>query len=311
MQRRDFMQRLFTLLDEERIEYVVLRNFAAVFAESDSDVDILTPDAPRFYAFAERAAAETGHRPVQQTRFANHSRLYWNGADSFTRIDVDTTLRWRCFPAIDEASVLARRIRAEHFYIPSPADELSALRLNIVWNPSSEPKYAARLAELAAIATSPKLDRATILRRCLSPLRWPAVLRNCADDLQRAIGRFRNPPGAVFQLATVLDFDEARFRNHLAALFPGAKGADRSAARKALFKGGLVFEMTRGGNKSPIGNPSRNFIAALRLDGTIEVTHVESGRTITREAASNPEQVAAHALLELLAENELKQAARN
>lgn len=314
MQRRDFMQRLFTLLDQEGVKYVVLRNFDAVFAESDSDVDILTPDAARFYAIAARAAAATDHRPVQQTRFANHSRVYWNGAGSFTRIDVDTSLRWRIFPALDESGVLARRVRDGEFFIPSPSDEIAVLRLNIVWYPAGAPKYVARLAELGAGHTSPESDRSAILRRSLSPLRWPALLKNCASDFRRVLTRKRNPPGAVFQLVTANPFDESLFKQLLAPVFPTMKNAGRSQLLSVLFKGGLLAEVTRvnddpslGDNLplvSPLGNPDRNFIAALRSDGTLDVIHAGSGRAVTTAAASELERAAAKAILTLLAENE-------
>jgi thymidylate kinase len=314
MQRSDFMHRLFSLLEQEGLEYVVLRNFDAVFAESNSDVDILARDAERFYAIAAKAAAETGHCPVQQTRFANYSRLYWNGAASFTRIDVDTSLRWRIFPAVDEDAVLARRIRAEHFYIPSPADEIAALRLNIAWYPAGAPKYAARLAELGAEPVSPESLRSAIIRRCLSPRRWPAVLRNCADDLRRLVGRNRNPPGAVFQLVTVAPFDEAALRKHLAPVFPTMKNACRAEYRIALFKGGLAVEVTRVNDDqalgdtvplaAPLGNPSRNFIGALRRDGTLDIAHAGSGRMVSVNASHNPEEAAARAVLEMLAKIE-------
>lgn len=314
MQRRDFMQQLFSLLDQEGLEYAVLRNFDAVFDESDSDVDILTRDADRFYAIAAKAAAETRHRMVQQTRFANYSCLYWNGAGSFTRIDVDTSLRWRVFPAIDEAAVLARRVRAKQFYIPSPADEIAALRLNTAWYPAGAPKYAARLAELGAESVPPESLRGAIVWRCLSPLRWPALLRNCVSDFRRIMARRTNPPGALFQLVTASAFDEAAFRKHLAPVFPLMKNADRSEFRKALFKGGLVVEVTRvnddpalGDNLpllSPLGNPDRNFAASLRSDGTLDIVHTGSGRMAAINASSDPERAAAQAMLELLAENE-------
>ena len=314
MQRRDFMQRLFTLLDQEGVEYVVLRNFDAVFAESDSDVDILTRDAARFYTIAARAAADTDHRPVQQTRFANHSRVYWNGARSFTRIDVDTSLRWRVFPAIDEGGAIARRVRAGEFYIPSPADEIAALRLNIVWNPAAASKYARRLAELGARQTSPGSDRTAILRRCVSPLCWPVLLRNCLSDFRRVLTRKRNSPGAVFQLVTSKPFDESLFKQHLSPVFPAMKNAGRSKLRSALFRGGLIAEVTRAADDvslgdtlphvSPLGNPDRNFIASLRSDGTLDIVHVGSGRVMTSDASSEPERTAALALLTLLAENE-------
>ena len=308
------MQRVFSLLEEEGIEYVVLRNFDAVFAESDSDVDILTRDAERFYAITAKAAAETGHRPVQQTRFANHSRVYWNGAESFTRIDVDTSLRWRIFPAIDEDGVLARRIRSEHFYSPSPADEIAALRLNMVWHPAGAPKYAARLAELGAEAEPPQRLRGAVIRRCLSPLRWPALLRNCISDFRRILARRKNPPGAVFHLATSASFDEAAFKRYLTPVFPEMKNTGRSAYRNALFKGGLVVEVTRVNDDptlgdtlpllTPLGNPARNFLASLRSDGTLDIAHVGSGRMASSHTSSNPEQSAAQAVLEMLAEIE-------
>lgn len=308
------MQRVFGLLEKEGIEYVVLRNFDAVFAESDSDVDILTRDAESFFAVAAKAAAETGHRPVQHTQFANHSRVYWNGAESFTRIDVDTSLRWRVFPAIDEDGVLARRIRREHFYIPSPEDEIAALRLNIVWHPAGAPKYAARLAELGAKAEPPERLRNAVLRRCLSPLRWPALLRNCISDFRRILARRTNPPGAVFQIATSASFDEAAFKRYLAPVFPLMKNTGRSAYRNALFKGGLVVEITRVNDDptlgdtlpllTPLGNPDRNFIASLRSDGTLDIAHAGTGRMTSSHTSSNPERSAAQSVLEMLAEIE-------
>ncbi len=314
MYRREFMQRLFSLLDQEEVEYVVLRNFDAVFTECDSDVDILTQDAERFYSIATKAAAETGHRTVQQTRFANHSRVYWNGAGSFTRIDVDTSLRWRIFPAINEDGVVARRIRAENFYIPSHADEIAALRLNTVWNPSSVTKYTPRLEKLGAKPVLPKIVRNSILKRCLSPLQWPRLLRNCASDFMRILSRRSNPPGAVFQLVSAVAFDEAVFRKYLAPVFPMMKIAGRACFRDALFKGGLVVEVIRVSDDAslgdhlplmcPLGNPNRNFIASIRTDSTLDIAHVASGRMATINAPSEPEKAAAHLILDMFVEIE-------
>lgn len=314
MNRHDFLLRFFQILEERGVSYVVLRNFEAVLEENESDVDLLAGNATEVFASAAAAASETGHKLVQRTRFVNHSYVYWNGADSFTRIDVDTSLRWRIFPAVNAKQLLARRVRAADFYVPSRSDEIASLKLNVAWGQTCKPKYSARLAELGAGETTPANERRAILLRALSPFRWPSILGNGVADIRRSLDRASNPPGLVFQLVTAFSFDEAIFRKVLADVFPAMKSAPHSAYRRALFKGGLVVSIKRVSDDAalgdsiplvaPLGHADRNFIAALRSDGSLHLAHVGSGRMSFSDATHGPERIAARAILKVLADLE-------
>jgi thymidylate kinase len=314
MNRRDFLLRLFEILDEREVRYVVLRNFESVLEEGDSDVDLLALNEVEVFESAAAAANETGHRHVQRAEFVNHSCVYWNGAESFTRIDVDTSLRWRIFPAGDAASLLSRRIRAANFYIPSKPDEIASLKVNIAWGQTCKPKYAARLADLGAATTTPTAERRAIVLRALSPLRWPFLVGNFLADARRSMRRVSKPPGLVFQLVTASVFDESIFREAMAAVFPHMKSASSAEYRRALFKGGLVLSVTRVSDDValgdsippivPLGAIERNFIAVIRRDGTLNLAHVGSGRMSTADCAQHPERTVARAIFEILAEQE-------
>ena len=314
--RRDFLTRFFAILKERAIPYVVMRNFDAVFAEGISDVDLLSAESTPVFTAALDAAAETAHRLVQKTRFLNHSWVFWNGGESFTRLDIDTSIRWRIFPVASTSTALSRRLDTEDFSVPHPADEAILLRVNIAWRNKLEPRYADRLAALGEPVTTPQNIRRSILSNALSPTRWPSIARFVCDDLARFRQRKSSPPGLVFQLVTARAFDESKLCIALAAVFPPAKKAALEHAPAALFKGGLVVNIievaedadlsSTAARLSPVGSHSRNYVGVLERRGRLHLANVGTGRMATVNAEIDAEQVTAKTILTMLADAEGK-----
>ena len=97
--RRALLTEIFRRFEEPKLPVCVLRNYANLFDGPASDVDLLTlPDrVTEVLACCEAAAQATNQRLVQRTRFVNHSLVFWDGGESWLRIDVDTEVRWRRF----------------------------------------------------------------------------------------------------------------------------------------------------------------------------------------------------------------------
>lgn len=277
--RGDFLRRLFAMLDERSLAFVVLRNFDAVFEDTGSDVDLLAHprDLRAVFAAAIAAAAQTGHRLVQRVRFVNHSWVFWNGADDFTRVDLDTAIRWRWLAALDAATILAARVRRGEFSVPAPAHEAEILRVQIATKGHAEERYQRRLAELGAPPAAPARDRRRLLERTLwHPLRWPRALGFAASDAARLLGRWRCPPGLAVQIIAAADFDAPALERALAVLFPPGK-------RGALFKGGLAVNVIRVSADADLAETARacsarvDFLAVLESGGRLHAAHVASG----------------------------------
>ncbi len=245
--RREFLEALFKELDQRSIAYVVLRNFDSVFDESSTDVDLLAGDADGIFCAAVNAANATGHKLVQKTRFVNHSWVWWNGDESFTRVDVDTELRWRCFQSIATREILDGRIRQGPFFVPCPDHEAEGIRVNVANRGGREARYDQRLGELGSEPAIPASERSRLIRRNLAPQRWIAVLGHIARDIARLLWRKRNPVGLVLQIHSSIPFSAGEIADRLALLFPPSKRAQDAsprAIRDALFRGGLAVDCT-------------------------------------------------------------------
>lgn len=270
--RREFLVEFFKELDQSSIAYVVLRNFDSVFNESSSDVDILAENKDDIFSAALNAAHSTGHKLVQKTRFVNHSWVFWNGGESFTRIDVDTELRWRCFQSIATRKILDARIRHGAFFVPCPVHEAEGIRVNVANRGRREARYDQRLQELGCEPAIPASERRRLILRNLAPQRWVSVLGHIARDIARLMWRKRNPAGLIVQIHSSIPFSPGEISDRLGLLFPASKQArDASprAIRDALFRGGLALEYTQKPDDSAAvagtkhGNSSRRKVIAF------------------------------------------------
>lgn len=276
--RRALLEELFRRLDEQYVPCCVQRNYASLFDDTTSDVDLLTlPDrAPDLIACCVAAANATGQRLVQKTRFVNHSLVFWNGTEHFVRIDVDTEKRWRRHHLLTAAEVLHWRRRLSTFDIPDVHHECVIILTQALWQGKLVERYAARLRELdrqipdkdslAAIFSDTfglrenllaQLDDTNLVLRLAAAVRRRTFLRPARalrsvgyalDDLRRVFFRLKSPPGIVLRSIGVSHADLESLRQKLSTLFPLKKGfgcagrAKKSALRKALFKGGLAIE---------------------------------------------------------------------
>lgn len=280
--RREVLLRLFQLLDERHIGYCVMRNYAELFESTTSDVDLLTlrSSAPDVIQCCKKAAELTGHKLVQQTRFVNHSLVFWNGADDFVRIDIDTEKRWRLFHLLTAAEILRERQRVGDFYIPHPKHESVILLTQMLWRGQLSDRYAAQLQRLGEKipdtnslctvfkqafglrenlpdrlrdTTLPlRLKRKIYLNTICRPANALHSLRYFFADLARLFVRLKSPPGIALRIATAGDFDSEKLIERLRILFPKQKACidpkSRMSAMKALFKGGLVIQVRKAAN---------------------------------------------------------------
>jgi thymidylate kinase len=305
--RREFLLRLFQILDERGVRFCVLRNFDEVFADTASDVDLLADDASveNVRRACHDAAAETSHRLVQQTRFVNHSWVFWDGASSFVRIDVDTEIRWRICHVLTAEEVLAERMRHDEFYIPSPRHEIAILRTQIAWRGAPSERYARRLAELG----EPPADAATVRRDIVRNVlrHWMStwrVVSYFARDLRRALDRAWAPPGACLTVLTRQKVDPEPVFAAVSELFPTAKRAisfDSHVPFRCLFRGGLAINVEDSTAQVAPARawwppPERSFIGLIENDGRTHVAHVGSGGMATLPAWVDSARFLAEAL---------------
>ncbi len=317
--RRALLEELFRCLDERQIPCCVQRNYARLFEDTTSDVDLLTlPEhAAALMACCQAAADAVGHRLVQRTRFVNHSLVFWDGAEGFVRIDVDTEKRWQRHHLLTAAEVLQQRRRFSSFDIPDPRHECVIVLAQALWQGKLSERYAARLRELdqeipdkdsLAIIFGEafgvrenllaKLDDATLVSRLaaavrrrtfLQPARALRTVRYVVDDARRLFARLKSPPGIVMRSIGASEADLEELRHKLAVLFPlkkgfgGAERAEDAALRKALFKGGLAIESWPALNRpAPVirhrwRKPARSFATQREPHGTSHFMHVASG----------------------------------
>lgn len=231
--RRAFVEALFQVLEGEEIPYCVLRNFDDVYEDASSDLDVgVEPEqVSHFKRCLNAAAAGTGFCLVHQARYTNYSFVYRHPQGAFVRVDVETEIRWRVFPVLNMAEIIALRRKRGAFYVPDPRHESVILFVAAVWRDSLRERYKKRLGALAreiandgepaqifgacfgrAGRTLEAMQRAAALDS-LPTLSWSAVKRslvfnafrsgrklravihNVAQDWQRFWQRLSRPPG--------------------------------------------------------------------------------------------------------------------
>lgn len=317
--RRELLAHLFQLLDERQIPYCVLRNYTRLFDDTTSDVDLLTlPErAQDVIDCCRRAGAATGHALVQQTRFVNHSLVFWNGAAGFVRIDLDTEKRWKRFHLLTAAQVLADRRKPETFYVPSAPHEVVIILTQALWQGKLSERYAQRLAVLRTelgdsepllVVMAEAFGRRESFLNNLNDPQWLARLARAArrsalgrpakawhslryfwKDAQRLVSRRQSPPGLFLRCVDGNESFAGEVAAQLATLFPLKKGLVRQGRvpdderRRALFKGGLVVEALPAAAKPALllrrdwPESDRSFAVVCEPGGVWHFIHVGSG----------------------------------
>ncbi len=316
--RRELLTRLFQLLEDRRAPWCVLRNYENLFEESTSDVDLITlPDrAEDVIACCREAAAGCGYRLVQRARFVNHSLVFWNGADRFVRIDVDTEKRWRRFHLLKASQIIEARRRRENFFVPDAAHEAVIVLTQALWQGKLSGRYAKRLIELRSELGNSDQLRAVfgeafgLRENLLATIEDPGLpdrlarsvrnsvffnpsklfhsLRYLLKDSLRLLSRRKSPPGALLRFIGGSENTARDLIEKLAILFPVKKSlvsngpTDTGALSKALFTGGLVVEcLPAAGKPAPMlrrwPHRERSFAAISGTAGDTQFIHAGSG----------------------------------
>jgi thymidylate kinase len=170
--RRDFVLRLFALLDAHGVPWCILRNYGEWLSNPDTDLDVLVAPEARgqFESLLARAAREAGFRLVQCVERACYSRTYRHPEAGFFRVDYYTELRWRVFPLVPAAQALAARRRPapaeapglEGAFVPAPEWESALLWMEAVWRGYLSERYRARLVALRAACGDTAMLRETL-----------------------------------------------------------------------------------------------------------------------------------------------------
>lgn len=170
--RREFLCRLFQLLDAGGVPWCILRNYGELLTNSGTDLDLLVAPAARaqFETLLARAAGDTGYRLVQFVERACYSRVYRHPDAGFFRVDYYTELRWRVVPILPTEAVLAMRRRPEPAeapglegaFVPAAVHESVLLWMEVLWRGCLSERYCVRFMELRA-----RCGDATALRAAL------------------------------------------------------------------------------------------------------------------------------------------------
>ena len=244
----------FKELDQARIDYCVLRGHEEVLAGTiDGDVDLLVAveQLGRMQRILERlgfvALARWGQAP-------HHFFVGYDDAnDVWLKLDVMTELAYgRPIPALRTdlaADCLANRVRHGPLFAPAAGDELIALLLHCLLDKKAfEPKYQARLAELALCVDD---DRSMNERvgRCLPATwlrikeliahgEWPALLalqQAAAAHLARRDPAGTRWRGTIVPLLRFLDRRTRSFRTPgLTVALLAPDGAGKTTLARAL-----------------------------------------------------------------------------
>jgi thymidylate kinase len=303
--RASFLHEFFRGLDTRGIAWCALRSFEAILAGEAADVDLLVEaaDLSEVRFLAEAAAGTTGHRLVQTVRFVNHSWVFWDGQAGFTRLDLDTEIRWRACHVLTAGEVLGARRRDGPLWVPSVAHEAMILRTQLAAvagaPPSYAEKYNRRLAELGEPPGQPHTERRRLLRALgRHPLR---ALRYLVRDALRWRQRLITPPGVALQVVSLGEFDPQPLQEALRELFPRMGESVRTETRpdrRALFRGRLAITLHRVANPVALGGqPARKmwpaggardfsgvlrgaFAALVQPEGKIIAAHYGTGALV-------------------------------
>lgn len=156
--RAEFLLALFRILDQKAVPYCVLRNYANIYEDTSSDVDVVVEPEHvlRFKDCLAEAAAASNHHLVLRARYTNYSYVYWHAKGRFVRIDIEPEVRWRVFPVLTAKAVVGLRRREGAFYIPHPRHESALLWVAAVWRGSLSDHYRNQLDRLYQQAANPR-----------------------------------------------------------------------------------------------------------------------------------------------------------
>jgi thymidylate kinase len=231
--RQSFLTTFFASLEANGVRYCLLRNYHDLYADADTDVDLMVSEysLERFERCLRTAAELTGFHFVHSARYVNYSHVFWHPRAGFIRIDFETDVRWRLFTVLSARELLDRRQRHQEFFIPHPEDESVVLFVTALWRGLLSERYRKQLAALYAACPDPaslrqtlgrafgaagetladfqaqaatgRFDRKLVTRVRLSLVfqahwrwwRWKALVRNTVSDVIRLGNRVRQPAG--------------------------------------------------------------------------------------------------------------------
>jgi hypothetical protein len=231
--RKEFLLALFRQLDQKAVPYCVLRNYANIYEDESSDIDLVAEPEQvlRLKDCLAEAALATNHHLVLRALYTNYSYVYWHPEGGFLRIDIETEVRWRVFPILTAKSVVGLRRKEGALYAPHPRHESVILWVAAIWRGHLSERYRSQLMRLyQPLADSKDLQRtfnasfgavgrklvgfqARLIDETPGPRLWLAarlsILRNAwrdapsrralfgylVQDVRRFWERLRQPPG--------------------------------------------------------------------------------------------------------------------
>jgi thymidylate kinase len=231
--RQALLATFFRILEDKAVPYCVLRNYANIYEDTSSDVDLVVeePYVETMRQCLAEAAARTEHHFVLFARYVNFSYVYWHPDGGFIRLDLETEVRWRVFPILTAKAICTLRRKHGDFYIPHPRHEAAILFSAAIWRGFLSERYRQQLARLYTQVSGPEeLQRtyraaygtigprltachARVQQELPGPGLWQAARRSLlwhafhdaptrrefchflATDLRRLWQRLRQPPG--------------------------------------------------------------------------------------------------------------------
>ena len=148
--RREFLMALFRLLEQRSVPYCVLRNYANIYEDTSSDIDLaVEPEhVLRLKDCLAEAALASNHHLVLRALFTNYSYVYWHPEGGFLRIDIETEVRWRIFPVLTAKSIVGLRRKEGVFYVPHPRHESVILWAAAIGRGHLSERYRSQLMRL-------------------------------------------------------------------------------------------------------------------------------------------------------------------
>jgi hypothetical protein len=191
--RKEFLLALFRILDQKAVPYCVLRNYANIYENTSSDVDVaVEPEhVLRFKDCLTEAAAASNHHLVLRARYINYSYVYWHAEGGFVRVDIETEVRWHIFPVLTAKAIVGLRRRKGAFYIPHPRHESAILWSAAIWRGQLSDRYRSQLARLYEQATTPREFQRTFIAS------FGAIGRELAASGKSRGGRSSEMPSAT------------------------------------------------------------------------------------------------------------------
>ena len=160
--RKEFLLTLFRLLEQKAVPYCVLRNYANIYEDNSSDIDLgVEPEQVlRLKDCLAEAARASNHHFVLRTQYINYSYVYWHPKGGFLRIDIETEVRWRIFPILTAKSIVGLRRKEGALYVPHPRHESVILWVSAIWRGHLSERYRSQLTRLyQQLADAKELQR--------------------------------------------------------------------------------------------------------------------------------------------------------